>query len=325
MKIGILTFHNADNYGAVLQCYALQEHLKMQYPDCEVNVIDYRNNLIEYSYKIIRRRNSLYYNITQYINFPRILKKRIQFKNFRNKYLNIGTSELSSYDVIYYGSDQIWNTTLTGNDLIYFGKNFEGKKIAYGASDGGEMEFSDEIKKLLNSFSEITCRESTLSERIKNNNITVPVKEVCDPVFLLSNEQWKHISVAPKYKGYILAYKIADRPDFDNEVEELGKKLNKPVIQIVYLKSLKKMIYKKQHFIEGISPEQFVGYFANADFVITTSFHGTAFSIIFGKPLFVLSFGKRSERITELLVNYKLENRYISSVSEISNIKETME
>ena len=111
MKIGILTFHNADNYGAVLQCYALQEHLKMQYPDCEVNVIDYRNNLIEYSYKIIRRRNSLYSNITQYINFPRIIKKRIQFKNFRNKYLNIGTSELSSYDVIYYGSDQIWNTT----------------------------------------------------------------------------------------------------------------------------------------------------------------------------------------------------------------------
>lgn len=322
MKIGILTFHNADNYGAVLQCYALQEYLKKQYPNCEVYVVDYRNHLIDCSYKIIRKRDSLYSNITQFINFPRILKKRIKFKNFRNKYLNVGSSELSKYEVIYYGSDQIWNTTLTGNDLIYFGKDFRGKKIAYGASDGGEMKFSEEIKELLNSFTEITCRESFLAERIKNNGITTPVKEVSDPVFLLTKEQWEHVAIIPKHTGYILAYKIADRPDFDFEVEALGKKLNKPVIQIVYLKSLKKMIYKKQHFIEGISPEQFVGYFANADFVITTSFHGTAFSIIFGKPFYVLSFGKRSERITELLANYKLEDRYISSVSESANIEE---
>ena len=298
MKIGILTFHNADNYGAVLQCYALQEHLKKQYPNDEVYVIDYKNALIEHSYRVLGLRRSLFGNFTQFFYLPIALKKRKHFKDFKNKYLNLGTSDLSAYDVIYYGSDQIWNTSLTNVDLTFFGKGFNGKKIAYGASDGGEMEFSDEIKDLLNSF----------------ESISVHVSAVSDPVFFLSKEDWLKIAVLPKERNYVLAYKISDRPDFDEQAEKLGKQLGKKVIQIVYVKSLRKLFYRKQHFAEAISPEQFVGYFANADYVITTSFHGTAFSILFEKPFYVLSFEKRSERIMELLKLYHFENRHVDSL-----------
>jgi hypothetical protein len=315
MQIGILTFHNADNYGAVLQCYALQEKLKELHPNDEVFVIDYKCPKIVNSY--IPRLN--FKKPWKIFTLSKTKKKVKTFQKFREKYLNLGTDDFSFYDVIYYGSDQIWNPSLTGNDLKYFGKNYSGKKIAYAASDGGEMNYDTEVCDLLNQFSKISCREKTLTEKLQNLDIKSPIKTVCDPVFLLSKEQWLKIAELPKDDNYVLAYKISANPNFDNEAEKLGQRLGKKVIQIVYVKSLRKFFYHGQSFVEGISPEKFVGYFAKADFVLTTSFHGTAFSVIFDKPFFVLSFNKRSERITDLLSALGIQDRYGSVFQENKN------
>lgn len=322
MKIGILTFHNADNYGAVLQCYALQEKLKELYPDDEVFVIDYKCHKIVNSY--VPR-----FNIKRpwkILTLPKIKKKVKIFQKFRETYFHLGTDDFSFYDVIYYGSDQIWNSALTGHDLIFFGKDYSGKKIAYAASDGGEMNYDTEVCELLNQFSIISCREKTLTDKLQNSDIKSPLTTVCDPVFLLSKEQWMKIAELPKVEKYVLAYKVSDNPNFDTEAEKLGKRLGKKIIQIVYVKSLQKFFYYGQNFVEGISPEQFVGYFAKADFVLTTSFHGTAFSVIFDKPFFVLSFNKRSERITDLLSVLKIKDRYGSefknNMSEIQGLEQ---
>jgi len=317
MKIGILTFHNADNYGAVLQCYALQEFLRNINPNDEVSVIDYKNKVVEKSYRPIQIRRSILANFTQFINLPRVLKKHKNFSRFREKYLNILKSPFSDYDIIYYGSDQIWNTSLTDNDMVYFGKGYFGKKIAYAVSDGGELLLTDEVKKNLQSFELISCRERNLMDKISKLNLKVPLKTISDPVFLLKKDDWSSIAEKPKEIGYILAYKVANRPDFDYQVELLGKKLGKQVIQIVYSKSTKKLFYKKQKIVEGISPNLFIGYIANADFVITTSFHCVAFSILFGKEFCVLQFDKRNERIIELLNNNVLSDRYIKDVSDL--------
>ena len=313
MKIGILTFHAAQNYGAVLQCRCLYEVLRGL--GHEVHVLDYRPAFLTEPYKLWKNA---------YLKHPLpllkvawkltgALRRRRGFADFEKTFSPV-PCRTEGFDAIVFGSDQIWNTSLTNGDLTFFGKGFNGKKIAYGASDGGEIEFSDEIKDLLNSFEYITCRETSLAEKIKKLGVTVPVSAVSDPVFFLSKEDWLKIAVLPKERNYVLAYKISDRPDFDEQTEKLGEQLGKKVIQIVYVKSLRKLFYKKQHFAESISPEQFVGYFANADYVITTSFHGTAFSILFEKPFYVLSFKKRSERITELLNKYNFENRYIDSL-----------
>lgn len=315
MKIGILTFHNADNYGAVLQCYALQEHLKKQYPNDEVFVIDYRNPDIEYTYKSIRKRKSLKENFLQFIYLPAVIKKQKKFETFRKKYLNLGVADFSIYSIIYYGSDQIWNTILTGNDLVYFGKGFNGKKIAYAASDGGEIKFTDEIKELLNGFETISCRESSLAERLKFEGVSVPVSTVSDPIFLLSSKEWLKVAILPNVSNYILAYKISPRLDFDIQAEKLGSKLGKKVIQIVYTKSLRQLVYKNQQIIQSISPEQFIGYLLKSDCVLTTSFHGTAFSILFEKLFYVLSFEKRTERIIELLKKSKMESQFVKEIS----------
>jgi len=306
MKIGIMTFHNADNYGAVLQCYALQETLNKQYPNDEVYVIDYKCPAIEKSY-------------VPHINFKRpwsiltyfkTLRKRKKFEQFRKKFFKLGTSDLIKYDVIYYGSDQIWNSRLTNRDLTYFGKGFNGKKIAYAASDGGEMDYDPEICELLNSFSKITCREKSMTEKLRKCNLKIPIETVCDPVFLLSKNEWLKIAELPKEKNYVLAYKIRKNVNFDSEAERLGLNWKKQVVQITYVKSLRKIFYKGQKYVEGISPEQFIGYFVKTDFTLTTSFHGTAFSIIFDKPFYVLKIENASERITDLLSELNISDRY---------------
>ena len=310
MKIGILTFHNADNYGAVLQCYALQEVLKKKFPNDDVSVIDYKN-------KIIKIRRKLTYNVIQFFFIKTLIKKKYLFQNFRQRFLNLDTTPYSNYDIIFYGSDQIWNFELTGLDLTYLGKGFSGIKIAYAASDGGELiDSKAEVKALLLKFDRIFCREKTLAKKITALTARHDIKTVCDPVFLFSKADWLKIADMPNKKNYILAYKVSENQHFDREVEKASQYLGKPVIQIVYQKSIRKFFYQKQNIVTGVAVEQFLGYVAYADLVITTSFHATAFSLIFGRPFYVLKIKRGSERITDLLSAVGCANRYVESIPE---------
>ena len=331
LKIGILTFYYAHNYGAVLQCYALQQALKTSFPDAEVCVVDYENKKIKDDYKIFYLNKKNPYRFLRslfgtFVYFFNRVKRSFVFHNFVKNNLNIGSSNFNDYDVIFYGSDQIWNPVIFADkknpclDKIYLGAGFAGKKIAYGASDGNKLVLSEDVKELLNSFSAISVREKTLAKKLSLLDKTVSV--VSDPVFLLSKEDWLKISVTPKEENYIFAYKIAENLNFDREVEASGEKLNKKVIQAVYVKSIKKIFCKKQKFVVAISPLEFIGYIANADFVVTTSFHGTAFSCLFEKKFCVLKIKEGSERITDLLNILGLENRYVESISQITDFEE---
>lgn len=319
LKIGILTFHYAQNYGAVLQCYALQRSLENCFSEAEVSVVDYKNQKIVYDYAIFHLKNKNFYRkirslIGGLLYLPQRIKCKSNFRTFVRKNLNIGSSNFSDYDAIFYGSDQIWNPEITGGtDKVYFGDGFNGTKIAYAASDGNSLEITEKIKNLLVGFSAVSVREKSSEEKfsfLKN------FRSVCDPVFLLSKNEWLNATILPKEKNYIFAYKIGENPKFDDEAEKLGRILAKRVIHAVYVKPLKKFFYKKQKFVQGISPLEFVGFIANADFVVTTSFHGTAFSVIFEKPFFTLQIGSYSERITDLLKNVGLENRYVKNIPE---------
>ena len=322
MKIGILTFHNAENYGAVLQCYALQTYLST-ITDKEVCVIDYKNKEVKQQYSLLYKKpENLTSLFKQLITVPIYLlpkiKKKVIFHTFIKKKLNLKKFDFSLYETIIYGSDQIWNPTLTGGiDFYYFGKDNNNKKIGYAISDGNELvlfEDNTELLKKINSFDYLSFRENTTSKKIKEIIPSKKIDTVCDPVFLIDKSAWLSISTSISEKNYILVYKIIDNKNIDIEAEYLSKKLNKKIIEIVYIKSLKKFFKKDRVYLKGISPEHFISYFANADFVLTTSFHGTAFSIIFRKPFYVLSLSKRSERITDLLENINLEKNYISTI-----------
>lgn len=322
IKVGIITFHNADNYGAVLQCYALQKFIQCIDERNEVFVVDYKNKYIEKTYKVFQMTSNFRFFVSQIVYLLQVIHKRQKFHKFRKKYFNISSPFFKNFDIIVYGSDQIWNPSLINQDLVFFGKDFFGKKIGYAVSDGGELVVDEKIRRMINDFSEISCRELSLKERL---DATIPEKEkctVCDPVFLLKKEKWLEIAKKPVEKNYILAYQISKNENFDREIEKIGATTGKEVIQIVYVKPIKKLICRNQKIKACLSPEEFIGYFAYADYIITTSFHGTAFSLIFNKPFNVLSFGKRSERIVDLLKILRLENHFVEKIDKIEGVED---
>lgn len=320
MKIGILTFHYAQNYGAVLQCYALQKKLEKYFPNAEIFVINYKNQKIVQDYALFQfDRQNLYRSFRAFagdlLYFPQNIRLKRKFKEFLRHNIRIGAPDFSGYDFIFYGSDQIWNPVITGGtDHVYFGQGFGNAKIAYGASDGGKLKVTSEIKRLLQKFSALSVREKSIAEKFAGLGIRTSI--VCDPVFLLSVDEWRKVAVLPHEKNYVFAYKVSENPFFDAEAEKIGKKLGKKVIQAVYVKNRRKFFCKSQKIIQGISPFEFIGYIAAADFVLTTSFHGTAFSILFNRPFCALEIDSGSERITELLEAIGLDKRYDKSVSE---------
>lgn len=329
MKIGILTFHNADNYGAVLQCYALQKSISENFPEHKVFIVNHKNNLIESAYAVFPfawdKTRSLIGNILTLFSvcamIPARRKARKEFFVFRAENFNLGDANLSDYDIVIFGSDQIWNTRLIGSDRTFFGSDYNGIKIAYGASDGGELLIEENVKLDLKGFKSISCRESSFSERLKRE-ADIIAKTVCDPVFLLSENQWKKKSLLPKENGYVLVFKIQQNENLDSVAKSIGEKLNKKIIQIFYACSVKQFFIASGKKRITISPKQFVGYFANAAFVLTTSFHGTAFSIVFEKPFYTLCMAKGKERVIDLLNRIGLRDRYIMQVNNNQTLSE---
>lgn len=318
--IGIITSHNADNYGAVLQCYALQETLRRLCPQDEVCVIDYRSPAIERMFKTLKMRKTAIATFMQFLYLPANAHTKKAFEGFRKRFLSIKEpAEFSEYDLIVYGSDQIWNTVLLNADETFFGAGYDGKKVAYAASSGGELEITERIHELLRAFSAISCREESLTEQLRRDlNSSAPIT-VCDPVFLFAKDDWLKIAKPPQEQGYVLVY--FSNPLLIEETQALAKRFNKKVIEVVSRRGVRSLFCRQREFVASISPEEFLGYIACADFVCTTSFHGTAFSILLEKDFYAFELKRRACRITNLLARLGLSERYIAHVPD----RETLE
>lgn len=279
MKIGILTFHRAHNYGAVLQAYALQTYL--QSLNHTVEFIDYRNEELLNVYKWFdfnrfktRHLNNIYKELK--LILPR--KKRFKkFDEFINRYLNLSPKEysLNSYDVIIIGSDQVWNTNLTnGFDNMYWGNfkiNNNCKLVSYAASMQDEIPNGNisKIKKFLNNFNYISVREDSIAKilgTITNQNISVVI----------------------------------------------AQKLN---LKLIYLSA--GIDKNNSNEVIAAGPLDFINLFKYADFVVCTSFHGTVFSIIFNIPFcsVLLNDGK-DNRVKSLLNKLNLNERGVKNYND---------
>lgn len=286
-KFGIITFHNADNLGAVLQAYALQRTLE---ETCGVSaeVIEYYCPAIEATKKATHDKSlisrlkavpkQIYYGI-----------KHSGFEKFRRKFLKRSgeayTAQtiaqcVSRYDAFITGSDQVWNPECSGWDDTYF-LDFvpaEKKKYAYAASLGSyhypALE-QERYRKLLDRFNSISVREGSAVAELQK--LGIEGAQVCpDPVFLLPAERWREITVKRLYAGrYVLVYLVQQDVNVMHSAAEYAKKHGCKII------SNKKSI----EFILHNSPGEFLSWIYHADCVFTNSFHGTAFSLIFNKPL----------------------------------------
>ena len=327
MKIGILTFHCAHNYGAVLQCYALQEILKSSGHD--VKVVDYRPSYLVKAYKTLRffvsrRIDRILKNlIVQILKFPRETRRHKAFAKFIEGKLDLSRrcdekTIVSDMEAYIFGSDQIWNPVITGGgDDIYWGSlPFEkGNKIfiAYAASMGKvslSKEEQNNIAEKLKNFDFISVRESSLK------NILTPLtdkklEQVLDPTLLAPLTVWDNLEDNVEERGYVLAYQVRQNPNTIEFAKHIAHQLNAKVIVVeAYLN------YKTERWkVSCASPEDFVAFIKHASCVVTTSFHGTAFSIIFNKPFYCLELGDGADgRSKSLLHSLHLEDRMVGKL-----------
>lgn len=330
MKIGILTFHCAHNYGAVLQCYALQEYLKGLGHDVEI--IDYRPNYLLNPYKIfkVNKTNILAKRLKNVIKAILMLGRRYvryyKFNRFINQRLNLSYKKNyipDNYDVYIIGSDQVWNPGITnGFDPIYFADfSFKkGSKIyaTYAASMESKKLSNKErlyYVKNLNNFDYVSVRENALANLLQPLTDKT-IETVLDPTLIVDKKIWDSIAVKPKINcKYILVYQVLSHEKTFEIAEEKSKELNARIIELT------PSVYwgEKSRCKSTISPEEFIGFFKYASFVVTTSFHGTVFSIINNKPFGYLQVGNGT-RVKSLLSYLNLENHIINDAKSMNCI-----
>lgn len=321
MKVGIITFHNGSNYGAALQCFALQEAEKKI--GNQVVIINYNNRFISKGLKRIRFDLSiigLYYFFLDLIHFKSNGIKIAHFKEFFKKYYNLtplmNANELKVYkeffDIGISGSDQIWNPLLDKKvDDIYF-LNFGNfaYKMSY-ASSFGNYKFDKEkqnilIKKYLLSYSKISTREK--SKQLESL-IGKTIQNVCDPTLLLNKEEWaSRLDIRVQNNDYLLIYALSD---FDNVINIARVISQKKHLNMIFIGQT---IYKYNDlkFITDAGPKEFVTLFYNANYIVTNSFHGTVFSINFQKQFVSVKHPKSPERTLHILKAIHLDSRLVS-------------
>lgn len=310
-KVYTITFHWATNYGAVLQAYALQEFLAREGYDVEI--INYVPTKYKKTFlRCFRARTlkKLRRQIREYLKEKKIEK-------FRTKYLrrtkcfssNKQLSNESWGEATYIcGSDQIWNPhfTLQGEgkptSAYYLGFiSCNSNKVAYAASFGA-VEVKDDmekfVKNLLKDFYSISVREDTAKQIVQRMNMKATL--VCDPVFLLDGEQYETlIENNLDSERHLFSYILHENQDY---VEEISKY----VAEIMKLKKINDV---------GTSIEEWLSRVKNAKFIITNSFHATAFALIFHIPFIstLVSGSGMNDRIKTLLEKMDLQNHIVNN------------
>lgn len=342
MKIGILTsfWFTEDNYGSVLQSYALSTYLKEKGHDViliryvltkDIKKTPFITRFRKYlnPLKLLTYvRNFIKNKITLFITKKE--NKKRNFNAFKNKHIKYTENIYYSFDELkqnypkcdcyIVGSDQVWN--FYGVPLIYtkntvrtffldFG-DVDTKRISYAASFGNSSlseEFETYISPLISKFDYISVRERS-GERIFAN-MGVSVDWVLDPIFLLSPNNYSRLfSVKKEEKSkYILLYLLSNKTNFS--MRKLIKFANENNLKIVYVTGNEKLDFRKKNYP---SIEEWLELISNAYCVITNSFHCSAFSILFNIPFFIVPQVKeigQNDRFESLLEYFCLSNRYL--------------
>lgn len=318
MKTGILTLSAAENYGAILQASSLWKFLNDNYGETEI--INFVPDFICGRYPLIRLDKSskiayiksLIYGAVQ---LPIVILKKYRFKSYCIKYCkfspqkHVRNFKEDCYDQYIVGSDQVFNLELTNNDLNFFLPHIHDKRkvASYAASIGLNTiteNYAEIYEKYLSGFEFLSLRESTAVKMVSE---LIPTKQIwrnLDSVFLHNNEYWKKISAGRIIKDkYILIYAFKD---FDLAYD-IATQMDENCIKV----NISDELTKKRHDVRNIravGPREFLSLINYAESVVTDSFHGTAFSIVFRKKFIVIPYKGTSSRMEDLLAYFGLED-----------------
>lgn len=345
MIIKTLTTYNVYNYGASLQAYALMKYLQNKGHDVEI--IDYQPEYLrrKYDYRWVNPESKMsnyaltrfIYRIMKFLQRQTTLKRKAAFDNFTNNMLRqtgikyLDYSELKKNppeaDLYIVGSDQIWNVFYeTGRDDAFF-LDFvrKGPKASYAASFS-YINIDDEnkkrIKRLLEDFTAVSVREYQGVDILKE--IGIESEWVLDPVFLLSIEDWKAI-MCPfnKKEKYLLVYDFEKNRKLKDFALRYAKEHK---LKIYSINDTYPLLYADKNF-NNAGPVDFLTMIYNCDAFVSNSFHGTAFSLMFNKPVFVFNRHRHkvNSRMESLMTLFELKQCIEPNIHKISFINDSFD
>lgn len=342
MKIDIVTLHRAQNYGSVLQTFALQKQIEEL--GHQASILDYyperytnKGLLKRLKNKSRRFKNPLVLLIAKLLIYPSYLRKGIQFNKFMH-YLNLekpsfatneeGMGRFTDADAYCAGSDQIWNSYWNEGvekalflDFVPKGKLCFSYAASIGLSNIPANEI-DETKLLLDKFEFLSLREDKGVELVKELGRTDAV-QCLDPTLLMSKEEWSQYA-DDSYKGkeYVLTYNLHHDPEIDKCAKAIASKYHLQIRNISYNWH---DIVRHGHLDWCPTVEGFLGLIKNAKYVVADSFHATAFSIIFEKPFVVITPEVASSRLSSLLRMLGLDDHNINKFTSVKVIEQPID
>ena len=335
MKIRVITRHAPSNYGSLLQSIATIKILSDL--NIDAAIIDYqrkderglRKVCIEAKKKF---KNLLLRCIYILIRFPMEYYAQCAFDRMRKRYLTLTQRCETERDLMHIdadifmtGSDQVWGTVVTGtiDGAYYLDFVTHRPKISYASSFGNtdfDLSATHSIRNMLSCYAAITVREDSAYKYLIDMGLKNCVGQVLDPTFLVSTSIWDNMCSKAKEHDYILLYLIHNHKEHSIYAKKLSRKYNLPLIRV------SPMFH--QSFSGGrfkFCPElgSFLSLFKNSKYVLTDSFHGTCFSIIFNKQFIELlpNVGTSTRNIS-LLNLLHLNSRIITDYNDFNTLRD---
>lgn len=335
MRIGIITLHKVLNFGSALQAYALQHFLEKQgYTETELIDYKYPNKFHKGKFKLDKPTIRIFLGTLKDFIFNKRRDTNRRFRDFYKEYFNLSPQEYKSieqiekdpplYDLYITGSDQVWNVNTLKNDpvmycsfapqnaeIISFGSSFTNKTLP--------VKYQEDVKRRLKRYKKIGVREQSSIEILIDLGLTSnkEVMVTCDPTLLLTKEDYHELALKSELKieddfilVYGLTYAYNPEPALSSIVDNVARQLNCKVYTLWFRHPHFKSEHKE---IWGIGPCEFCYLFEHAKFIITSSFHGTMFSVINRKP-FVSIVPRKNEkdtRIKDFLDKVGLKQNYV--------------
>lgn len=334
MKVGIITFHSAENHGAFLQTYASCMLIKKSLKNATVGVLDYRPWYLKNTYRLFFPKYEKGISLLKYVRCfainliftPNRLRRKLKFQLCQKKLNLISLKKGTVFlDYVYMGSDQIWNAHITkGIDSNYYGEgnDFQARhKVAYAISMGEfvpKRKQVETIKQYCNKIDAISAREKSVSqviEKITNKSVEV----VLDPTLMIEKEDWEKNARYVRHKKYIVVYQLGENHYIWNDAVKYAEEHGCNIISLNEIgRKKRKETTTKIISAYAADPFEFVGIIRNAEFVFTDSFHGTCFSLIFRREFVTYLGKKRNERIVDLLNSLGIAHRIVEYESQMN-------
>jgi len=345
MKHGIVTLVRNINYGGNLQVLALQQAIKKVRNDVEFETLDFVDDRA--FQKLSPRRRLLSFLRGFVANFVGVKRRWERTRKFVKDYVVLsskrygvgkGARPLSeandAYDGFIVGSDQVWRLSNIryGQEFLLSFANDDKRKIAYAASYGVDSipsELTDVYSRYLSRFDALSVRESNMAEtteRLSGRNVAT----VLDPTLLLDKTFWEKIAVPPKREGkYVLCYLMPGSRTSNKLVMGTARRAAKILgLPIIWIGTKEHLFFLPNYnAVFDAGPSEFLGYLQNAEYVVTNSFHGTAFAVNFNKKFasvatsIVANFDV-SSRITSFLNVLDLNDHIVRSLDDVPSFKE---